>query len=81
MEDLGFNTGKTVIVTIEHGRLVIETELRFWLADKKIPAFLGARISLLTIYKTKHLSLLFHILHLLFRLSVAHRNTLDQPSF
>ncbi|WP_080756574.1 SymE family type I addiction module toxin [Pectobacterium brasiliense] len=29
MEDLGFNTGQTVIVTIEHGRLVIETELRF----------------------------------------------------
>ncbi|MCA5921847.1 type I toxin-antitoxin system SymE family toxin [Pectobacterium brasiliense] len=26
---LGFNTGQTVIVTIEHGRLVIETELLF----------------------------------------------------
>ncbi|WP_230458261.1 MULTISPECIES: SymE family type I addiction module toxin [Pectobacterium] len=29
MEDLGFNTGQTVIVTVERGRLVIETELRF----------------------------------------------------
>ncbi|MBA5203586.1 type I toxin-antitoxin system SymE family toxin [Pectobacterium aroidearum] len=29
LEDLGFNTGQPVIVTVEHGRLVIETELRF----------------------------------------------------
>nr|WP_278193067.1 SymE family type I addiction module toxin [Dickeya dianthicola] len=29
MEDLGFNTGQPVIVTVEHGRLVIEAELRF----------------------------------------------------
>ncbi|WP_263057343.1 type I toxin-antitoxin system SymE family toxin [Pectobacterium sp. F1-1] len=28
-EELGFNTGQPVIVTAEHGRLVIETELRF----------------------------------------------------
>ncbi|WP_188247160.1 SymE family type I addiction module toxin [Pectobacterium versatile] len=29
MEELGFNTGQPVIVTIERGKLVIETELRF----------------------------------------------------
>ncbi|MCO7256562.1 type I toxin-antitoxin system SymE family toxin [Dickeya oryzae] len=29
MEDLGFNTGQPVIVTVERGRPVIETELRF----------------------------------------------------
>ncbi|QHQ21948.1 type I addiction module toxin, SymE family [Pectobacterium brasiliense] len=29
LEDLGFNTGQPVIVTVEHGKLVIETELRF----------------------------------------------------
>ncbi|MBS4430660.1 type I addiction module toxin, SymE family [Pectobacterium punjabense] len=29
MEDLGFNTGQSVVVTVEHGKLVIETELRF----------------------------------------------------
>ncbi|MCL6375344.1 SymE family type I addiction module toxin [Pectobacterium versatile] len=29
MEELGFNTGQPVIVTVERGRLVIETELRF----------------------------------------------------
>ncbi|MBN3135790.1 type I addiction module toxin, SymE family [Pectobacterium punjabense] len=29
MEDFGFNTGQQVIVTVERGRLVIETELRF----------------------------------------------------
>ncbi|MEQ9943519.1 SymE family type I addiction module toxin [Pectobacterium aroidearum] len=29
LEDLGFNTGQPVVVTVEHGRLVIETELRF----------------------------------------------------
>ncbi|MBN3135786.1 type I addiction module toxin, SymE family [Pectobacterium punjabense] len=29
MEDLGFNTGQPVIVTVEHGKRVIETELRF----------------------------------------------------
>ncbi|WP_434998936.1 SymE family type I addiction module toxin [Pectobacterium brasiliense] len=29
MEDLGFNTGQSVIVTVDHGKLVIETELRF----------------------------------------------------
>ncbi|NMP26591.1 type I toxin-antitoxin system SymE family toxin [Rahnella sp. SAP-1] len=28
LEDLGFNTGYPVIVTLEHGRLVIEAELR-----------------------------------------------------
>ncbi|MBI0440466.1 type I toxin-antitoxin system SymE family toxin [Dickeya dianthicola] len=28
LEDLGFNTGQPVIVTVERGRLVIETELR-----------------------------------------------------
>ncbi|WP_038905977.1 SymE family type I addiction module toxin [Dickeya zeae] len=28
LEDLGFNTGQPVIVTVELGRLVIETELR-----------------------------------------------------
>ncbi|MCE5380354.1 SymE family type I addiction module toxin, partial [Pectobacterium punjabense] len=29
LEDFGFNTGQPVIVTVERGRLVIETELRF----------------------------------------------------
>ncbi|WPD75912.1 type I toxin-antitoxin system SymE family toxin [Dickeya fangzhongdai] len=29
LEDLGFNTGQPVIVTVERGRLVIEAELRF----------------------------------------------------
>ncbi|ACZ78794.1 Domain of unknown function DUF1813 HSP20-like protein [Dickeya parazeae Ech586] len=29
LEDLGFNTGQPVIVTVEHGRLVIEEEIRF----------------------------------------------------
>ncbi|MGI8463436.1 SymE family type I addiction module toxin [Pectobacterium punjabense] len=29
MEDLGFNTGQPVIVTVKHSKLVIETELRF----------------------------------------------------
>ncbi|ATV46022.1 MULTISPECIES: SymE family type I addiction module toxin [Pectobacterium] len=29
MEELGFNTGQLVIVTVDHGKLVIETELRF----------------------------------------------------
>ncbi|XYQ52716.1 SymE family type I addiction module toxin [Pectobacterium carotovorum] len=29
LEDLGFNTGQPVIVTVERGKLVIETELRF----------------------------------------------------
>jgi toxic protein SymE len=29
LEYLGFNTGQLVIVTVEHGKLVIETELRF----------------------------------------------------
>ncbi|WP_428386150.1 SymE family type I addiction module toxin [Pectobacterium versatile] len=29
MEELGFNTGQPVIITIERGKLVIETELRF----------------------------------------------------
>ncbi|WP_368350140.1 SymE family type I addiction module toxin [Pectobacterium peruviense] len=29
LEDLGFNTGQSVIVTVERGKLVIETELRF----------------------------------------------------
>ncbi|MEQ9900344.1 SymE family type I addiction module toxin [Pectobacterium punjabense] len=29
LEDLGFNTGQPVIATVEHGRLVIETKLRF----------------------------------------------------
>ncbi|MFP1878563.1 SymE family type I addiction module toxin [Lonsdalea quercina] len=29
MEELGFNTGQPVIVTVERGRLVIEMELRF----------------------------------------------------
>ncbi|MEI7348148.1 SymE family type I addiction module toxin [Dickeya chrysanthemi] len=28
LEDLGFNTGQPVIVTVERGRLVIEAELR-----------------------------------------------------
>ncbi|MDX5628475.1 MULTISPECIES: SymE family type I addiction module toxin [unclassified Brenneria] len=28
LEELGFNTGQPVIVTVERGRLVIETELR-----------------------------------------------------
>ncbi|MDY4385846.1 SymE family type I addiction module toxin [Pectobacterium aroidearum] len=29
LEDLGFNTRQSVIVTVEHGKLVIEAELRF----------------------------------------------------
>ncbi|MEQ9904776.1 SymE family type I addiction module toxin [Pectobacterium aroidearum] len=29
LEYLGFNTGQLVIVTVERGKLVIETELRF----------------------------------------------------
>ncbi|KFF61211.1 hypothetical protein IW01_21045 [Pectobacterium brasiliense] len=29
LEDLGFNTGQSVIVTVERGKVVIETELRF----------------------------------------------------
>ncbi|MEQ9867280.1 SymE family type I addiction module toxin [Pectobacterium aroidearum] len=29
LEDLDFNTGQPVIVTVERGKLVIETELRF----------------------------------------------------
>jgi toxic protein SymE len=29
LEELGFNTGQPVIVTVERGRLVIEMELRF----------------------------------------------------
>ncbi|OWS74093.1 hypothetical protein CBW22_17060 [Pantoea sp. VS1] len=29
LKDLGFNTGQSVIVTVERGRLVVETELRF----------------------------------------------------
>ncbi|MBN3159520.1 hypothetical protein ACU36R_11420 [Pectobacterium brasiliense] len=29
MEDLGFNTGQSMIVTVERDKLVIETELRF----------------------------------------------------
>ncbi|WP_072033857.1 SymE family type I addiction module toxin [Dickeya chrysanthemi] len=28
LEDLGFNTGQPVIVTVERGRLVIEAEIR-----------------------------------------------------
>ncbi|NPE64514.1 hypothetical protein HKX68_17020 [Dickeya dadantii] len=28
MEDLAFNTGQPVIVTVERGRLVIEAEIR-----------------------------------------------------
>ncbi|PWC19398.1 MULTISPECIES: SymE family type I addiction module toxin [Brenneria] len=28
LEELGFNTGQPVIVTVERGKLVIETELR-----------------------------------------------------
>ncbi|WP_428978746.1 SymE family type I addiction module toxin [Brenneria tiliae] len=28
MEELGFNTGQPVIVTVERGRLVIEAEIR-----------------------------------------------------
>ncbi|WP_155886653.1 SymE family type I addiction module toxin [Dickeya chrysanthemi] len=28
LEDLGFNTGQPVIVTVERGRLVIEVDLR-----------------------------------------------------
>ncbi|MFC3393726.1 SymE family type I addiction module toxin [Brenneria rubrifaciens] len=28
MEELGFNTGQPVIVTVERGKLVIEAELR-----------------------------------------------------
>ncbi|MEI7187465.1 SymE family type I addiction module toxin [Dickeya dianthicola] len=28
LEDLGFNTGQPVIVTVERGRLMIEAELR-----------------------------------------------------
>ncbi|WP_425475153.1 SymE family type I addiction module toxin [Brenneria uluponensis] len=29
MGDLGFNTGQPVIITVEKGRLVIETGLKF----------------------------------------------------
>ncbi|WP_416260661.1 SymE family type I addiction module toxin [Gibbsiella quercinecans] len=29
LEELGFNTGQPVIVTVERGKLVIEAELRF----------------------------------------------------
>ncbi|ARA78524.1 hypothetical protein B5S52_10805 [Pectobacterium brasiliense] len=29
MEELGFNTGQPVIVTVDHGKLVIEMEMRF----------------------------------------------------
>ncbi|MBA0207163.1 SymE family type I addiction module toxin [Pectobacterium aroidearum] len=29
LEDLDFNTGQPVILTVEHGKLVIKTELRF----------------------------------------------------
>ncbi|WP_349872891.1 hypothetical protein [Pectobacterium aroidearum] len=29
MEDLGFSTGQSVIVTVEHDKRVIETELSF----------------------------------------------------
>ncbi|OSN04465.1 SymE family type I addiction module toxin [Lonsdalea iberica] len=29
LEELGFNTGQSVIVTVERGKLVIEAELRF----------------------------------------------------
>ncbi|MEI7189943.1 SymE family type I addiction module toxin [Dickeya dianthicola] len=28
LEDFGFNTGQPVIVTVEHGRRVIEAEIR-----------------------------------------------------
>ncbi|WJM83546.1 SymE family type I addiction module toxin [Pectobacterium brasiliense] len=28
LENIGFNTGQPVIVTVEHGKLLIETELR-----------------------------------------------------
>lgn len=38
-------------------------------------------ITLLTIYKTSYLTLLFYILHLLFHLYIDHHTTLDQPSF
>ncbi|WP_425606650.1 SymE family type I addiction module toxin [Pectobacterium araliae] len=38
LEDLDFNTGQPVIVTVEHGRQVIETELRFCPVKMTIPA-------------------------------------------